>query len=96
MRATGVARVFCTTGVLIGVIGTLCGLAVGLTTIAILRRYNYQLDPHVYLIDKLPVKVNLDELVLTSCITLAICLLATLYPAIKAARLPPVEGLRYE
>ena len=96
MRATGVARVFCTTGVLIGVIGTACGLAVGLTTIAILRRYNYQLDPHVYLIDKLPVKVNLDELVLTSCITLAICLLATLYPAIKAARLPPVEGLRYE
>ncbi len=96
MRATGVARVFQTTGLLIGVIGTACGLGIGLTTIAILRRYNYQLDPHVYLIDQLPVKVNVDELVMTACITLAICLLATLYPAIKAARLPPVEGLRYE
>ncbi len=96
MRGTGVARVFCSAGVLIGVVGTACGTAVGLTTIAILRRYKYQLDPHVYLIDQLPVKVNLDELVLTACITLAICLLATLYPAVKAARLPPVEGLRYE
>jgi len=96
MRGTGVARVFSAAGVLIGLIGTGCGLAVGLTTIAILRRYRYQLDPHVYLIDQLPVKVNVDELVMTACITLAICLLATLYPAIKAARLPPVEGLRYE
>jgi lipoprotein-releasing system permease protein len=96
MRATGVARVFQTAGLLIGVIGTSCGLVVGLTTIAILRRYHYQLDPHVYLIDQLPVKVNVDELVMTACITLAICLLATLYPAVKAARLPPVEGLRYE
>ena len=96
MRGTGVARVFSAAGVLIGLIGTGCGLVVGLTTIAILRRYNYQLDPHVYLIDQLPVKVNVDELVMTACITLAICLLATLYPAIRAARLPPVEGLRYE
>ena len=68
----------------------------GLLTIAILRRYDYKLDPHVYLIDRLPVQVNFDEMVLTVCITLAISLLATLYPAIKAARLPPVEGLRYE
>ncbi|MCU1280488.1 MAG: hypothetical protein JWM53_4034, partial [bacterium] len=96
MRATGVARLFQTTGLIIGVIGIGCGLAVGLMTIAILRRYGYQLDPHVYLIDRLPVKVNLDELVMTACITLAICLLATLYPAIRAARMPPVDGLRYE
>jgi lipoprotein-releasing system permease protein len=96
MRATGVARVFQAAGLFIGLIGTGCGLAVGLTTIAVLRRYDYQLDPHVYLIDRLPVKVNPDELVMTACITLAICLLATLYPAIKAARLPPIDGLRYE
>ena len=96
MRSAGVARVFQTAGLLIGLAGTSGGLAIGLTTIAVLRRYGYQLDPHVYLIDRLPVKVNVEELVMTACITLAICLLATLYPAIKAARLPPVEGLRYE
>jgi lipoprotein-releasing system permease protein len=96
MRAAGVARVFQVAGLAMGVIGISFGIGVGLTTIAILRRYKYQLDPHVYLIDQLPVKVNLDELIMTACITLAICFLATLYPALKAARLPPVEGLRYE
>jgi lipoprotein-releasing system permease protein len=96
MRAPGVARVFQTAGLIIGLVGTASGIGVGLTTIAILRRYKYALDPHVYLIDQLPVKANVDELVMTACITLAICLLATLYPAVKAGRLPPVEGLRYE
>jgi lipoprotein-releasing system permease protein len=42
------------------------------------------------------VKVNPDEVVMTACITLAICFLATLPPALRAAHLPPVEGLRYE
>ena len=65
MRAGGVARVFQTAGLLIGVIGTICGIGVGLLTISVLRRYDYQLDPHVYLIDRLPVKVNLDELAIT-------------------------------
>jgi lipoprotein-releasing system permease protein len=96
MRSAGVARVFQTAGLVMGCIGIGFGISVGLATIAILRRYNYQLDPHVYLIDQLPVKVNPDEMVMTACITLIICFVATLYPALKAARLPPVEGLRYE
>jgi lipoprotein-releasing system permease protein len=96
MRAAGVARVFMSAGLVMGLMGIAGGIGLGLTTIAILRRYNYQLDPHVYLIDQLPVKVNLDEVIMTACITLSICFAATLYPSLKAARLPPVEGLRYE
>jgi lipoprotein-releasing system permease protein len=96
MRSTGVARLFQVAGLTIGVIGIVLGILVGLVTIVILRRYNYQLDPHVYLIDQLPVKVNVDEVIMTACITLSICFLATLYPALKAARMRPVDGLRYE
>jgi lipoprotein-releasing system permease protein len=96
MRSTGVARLFQVAGLTIGAIGIVLGIAVGMVTIVILRRYNYQLDPHVYLIDQLPVKVNVDEVIMTACITLSICFLATLYPALKAARLRPVDGLRYE
>lgn len=96
MRSAGVARLFQVAGLLMGTIGITCGLGVGAATVAVLRRYNYQLDPHVYLIDKLPVHVNADEVVMTAGITLAICFLATLYPALRAAWQAPVDGLRYE
>ncbi len=96
MRSAGVARLFQAAGLVMGGLGITCGLGVGAATVAVLRRYNYQLDPHVYLIDQLPVKVNADEVLLTAGITLAICFVATLVPALQAARLEPVEGLRYE
>jgi lipoprotein-releasing system permease protein len=96
MRSAGVGRLFLVAGLLMGSIGIGCGIGVGGAVVAVLRRYNYQLDPHVYLIDQLPVKINPDEVVLTACITLAICFVATLIPSLRAARLPPVEGLRYE
>ncbi len=96
MRSAGVARVFQAAGFVMGGLGILFGLAVGAATVLVLRRYHYQLDPHVYLIDSLPVKVNPDEVALTVAITLVICFLATLVPALQAARLKPVDGLRYE
>lgn len=96
MRSAGVARLFQAAGLVMGGLGVLCGLGVGGATVAVLRRYNYQLDPHVYLIDQLPVKVNPDEVVLTVCITLVICFVATLVPALQAAQQSPVDGLRYE
>jgi lipoprotein-releasing system permease protein len=96
MRSPGVARVFVLAGMLMGGVGIACGIFTGSAVVTVLRRYHYALDPKVYLIDQLPVKVNSDEVLLTACITLVICLLATLLPARKAARLPPVEGLRNE
>ena len=96
MRASGVARLFQVAGLTIGVVGIGCGLLVGLLVCAVVAQYGYSLDPRVYLIDRLPVQINLDELLLTCGITLAICFLATLYPSLKAALLEPVDGLRYE
>jgi lipoprotein-releasing system permease protein len=96
MRSSGVARVFQTAGMTIGALGTVCGLALGLAICFLVSRYQYHLDPRVYLIDRLPVTVHLDELGVTALVTLLICFLATLYPSLRAASLSPVEGLRYE
>jgi lipoprotein-releasing system permease protein len=94
MAAAGVARTFQAAGQVMGAVGIACGLGAGTSVVAVLRRFNYQLDPHVYMIDQLPVKVNADEVLLTVLITCAICTLATLYPALAAARLTPVDGLQ--
>jgi lipoprotein-releasing system permease protein len=52
--SVGIARVFQTVGLCIGGVGTACGLVIGLTLCELLQRYNYRLDPKVYLIDQLP------------------------------------------
>jgi lipoprotein-releasing system permease protein len=96
MRAAAIARVFQIAGLTIGSVGTAAGVALGLLCCKVVERYGYALDAKVYLIDRLPVQINPDEIALTVAITLAICLIATIYPATKAALLAPVEGLRYE
>ena len=92
----GVARVFQVAGLTIGAFGVLCGIGFGLLMCAVASRYQYPLDPKIYLISQLPVHVRMTEVAITAGVTLAICLLATIYPALKASDLQPVEGLRYE
>ena len=96
MSSGGVARVFQTAGMTIGGLGTAAGILLGLALSFLVSHYGYRLDPRVYLIDRLPVKVQLDEVLITAGVTLVICFLATIYPALRAASLRPVEGLRYE
>ena len=96
MRAGAIARVFQIAGLVIGAAGTVAGIGLGLLLCKVVERYGYKLDASVYLIDRLPVLVNPWETALTAVITMAICFLATIYPAVKAAWMEPVEGLRYE
>jgi lipoprotein-releasing system permease protein len=92
----GAARIFQVAGLSIGGIGTVMGLLLGLLLCAVVSRYGYALDPHVYLIDRLPIRVSPIELVYTVGVTLVICFVATLYPSVRASNLEPVDGLRYE
>ncbi len=96
MRSSSVAGTFQAAGMTIAALGTGAGVGIGLAVCALLRRYSYQLDPRVYLIDRLPVQVNLDEILIIAGVTLAISFFATLIPSLRAAGLRPVEGLRYE
>ena len=91
-----VLKVFVIQGMVIGVIGTLIGLLIGGGLIAYLATFEFPLDPKVYLIDHLPVVFDGSELLVTSLVAIAICTVATIAPSAWAARMLPVEGLRYE
>jgi lipoprotein-releasing system permease protein len=90
-------RIFLFQGLFIGSIGTGTGTVLGLFTCWLLR-YHIHLPEltQAYLTDRIPVLVNpwMDLLIIGS--SMAICLAASLYPARQAARLDPVEALRYE
>ncbi len=101
LRAMGasthkVRAVFMLEGLLIGVVGTVLGTGLGLLGCAALERYKFPLDTDVYYLDSLPVVVQYDTVALVGLAAVAICFVATLYPATLAAGIRPVDGLRYE
>jgi lipoprotein-releasing system permease protein len=81
-------------GIAIGGLGTSAGIAAGVAACLALGKWGLPLDPDVYYIHTLPVRLNPYEVVLVATAALVIGMLATLYPAWTAARLRPVEGLR--
>ncbi len=91
-----VLGVFMVQGVVVGIIGTLLGVLVGGGLVLYLDRIRFPLDPKVYLIDHLPVVLNPTVFLVTIGIALLICTLSTIAPSYWAARMLPVDGLRYE
>jgi lipoprotein-releasing system permease protein len=91
-----VMKIFVTEGVVIGAVGTLFGLLLGLGTCLLVEKVGIPLDPEVYYISNLPVRMDPTEFGLVALLALALSYLATIYPASKASRLEPVEGLRSE
>jgi lipoprotein-releasing system permease protein len=90
----GIRAVFTIQGVLVASIGVLLGLALGGGLVALVHAVDYSLDASIYLIDELPVKVDVVEWVLVTVATLLCTVLATQYSAGRAAAKTPVEGLR--
>ena len=91
-----ILRVFMVEGVMIGGIGTVFGVATGVALTVGLSLYGLRLDPEVYYIDRLPITIDWLDYVLVAVSALAICTVATIYPAHAASRLRPVESLRNE
>jgi len=100
-----IMRVFLITGASIGVVGTLVGFLLGLlicANIESIRQFLSWLtatelfDPTLYFLSKLPAEVDAGETSAVVVMALVLSFLATLYPSWRAARLDPVEALRYE
>jgi lipoprotein-releasing system permease protein len=100
-----IMRVFLITGASIGIVGSLMGFVVGLTVclnIESIRQFmswltNTELfSPELYFLSRLPAELDAGETTAVVVMALALSLLATLYPSWRAARLDPVEALRYE
>jgi lipoprotein-releasing system permease protein len=96
----GVVGVFLTQGVLIGWVGTAIGVALGLAIAfnvpAIENLFNLHLPSDVYYIPDFPSEVHAADIVSIAVASLLLTLLATIYPALQAAKTQPAEALRYE
>lgn len=93
----GIMRIFLLQGTLVGLAGTALGLGVGWVVSYVLGRYKLlQLPGEIYFIDTLPVKIEWTDFALVGLAATALCFVASLYPAWRAARLAPVESIRYE
>ncbi len=91
-----ILRVFLYQGAIIGLLGTTAGLLLGFVCCKGLLAYGFPLDPKVYFISRLPVNVRPDEFIITGILSMTICLAATIFPSLYAARLRPADGLRAE
>jgi lipoprotein-releasing system permease protein len=93
----GVMAVFMLQGLVIGLLGTIIGVAGGYLLCYILNTYQIiKLPADVYYLSHLPVKTKLTDFIAVSLSAVSISFLATIYPAWQAAKLNPVEPLRYE
>ena len=90
-------RIFLLKGCVIGVAGTLLGSVLGFVICLFIQEYQFiELPKDVFLVSTVPVKISGLYFVLVSLVSLIICLLASIYPARQAAKLDPVEIIRYE
>jgi lipoprotein-releasing system permease protein len=97
MPAAGIRRVFVLQGSIIGLVGTLLGLVGGLVLARIIDRgHLIQLDPTVYFISRIPVRVDPLDVAIVLGASLLVAVVATIHPARRAAALHPVEAIRHE
>ncbi len=97
LHGSDITRIFVLQGVVIGLVGTSLGTVGGLALAWALDTYQFVTLPgDVYFIDRLPVSIDLLDVLFIVSASLVISFLATLYPARQAAGYTPVEAIRHD
>jgi lipoprotein-releasing system permease protein len=95
--AMSIALIFLSQGAIVGVLGTVLGDGSGCATCYLMGKYHLiHLPPDMFMVSNVPVELNPWNFILVAVATIALCMLASVYPALQAARLRPVEVIRYE
>ncbi|MDH4043394.1 MAG: ABC transporter permease [Gemmatimonadota bacterium] len=97
MPGAAIRRIFILQGTIIGLIGTVLGMVLGLVLARVIDGSNLiQLDPTVYFISRIPVRVDPLDVAIVMTASLIVAVTATLHPARRAAALHPVDAIRHE
>jgi lipoprotein-releasing system permease protein len=91
-----IRRIFLLKGCIIGFLGTILGDILGLLVCLLISQYQFDLPDGVFLIKTVPVRMYPLNFVLVTFASFVVCLIASIYPARQAAKLDPVEIIRYE
>ncbi len=91
-----IMKIFVIQGLIVGFVGAALGLIFGVTLCLLIQRFGVNLDPDKFYITQLPVVMDVREIAVVVSSALTITYLASIYPAMAAAELSPVEGLRNE
>ena len=102
LKAMGVAdetilRILLLQGIGIGILGTTLGLLLGVVTSFALNRFEIiEIPAEVYFVDRLPMALDVTDIGVIVTGSIAISLLATIVPAIRASQLRPVEAIKHD
>lgn len=92
-----IRHIFLFEGLVVGLIGMFAGSGLGLTLTLIQKYFGiYKLDSSVYLINYLPVELRITDFIFIPAAALILCLIAALYPSVKASKLDSVQSIRWE
>ena len=94
--SSSIAWIFVFMGAVIGVTGTVLGLLAGYLGCVSLRAYGFPLDQKIFPVDTVPVHMDWVNFALVGACSVIICLVATIYPALRASGLQPSDVLRHE
>jgi lipoprotein-releasing system permease protein len=92
-----VQRIFMYQGFLVGILGSVCGLVLGIVIVVLQMEFHLvPLDPTVYIIPAIPVELRITDVLLVPLTAIALSSVAAIYPSRRAGSLIPVEAIRWE